>query len=54
MTELDAAHTNLINVFQFMIGNTDFSLIRGPADDDCCHNSVPFSSVGPSDVLDSL
>jgi hypothetical protein len=42
-TDLDPAHTNLVNLFEFMIGNTDFSLIRGPADDDCCHNSVPFS-----------
>lgn len=41
--ELDRQHTNLINLFQFMIGNTDFSLIAGPADDDCCHNAVPFS-----------
>lgn len=41
--ELDARQTNLINVFQYLIGNTDYSLIRGPADDNCCHNSVPFS-----------
>ena len=42
-SELDRTHTNLVNLFQFMIGNTDFSLIAGPADDDCCHNSVPFN-----------
>lgn len=42
-SSLEPAHTNLINVFQYLIGNTDFSLIRGPADDDCCHNAVPFS-----------
>lgn len=41
--QLDSRHTNLVNLFQFMIGNTDFSLIRGPADDDCCHNSTPFT-----------
>lgn len=40
---LDASQTNLINLFQYLIGNTDYSVIRGPADDDCCHNSVPFS-----------
>lgn len=40
---LDAQHTNLINVYQYLIGNTDFSLIAGPNDDNCCHNSVPFS-----------
>ena len=41
--DLDQVHTNLVTVFQFLIGNTDYSLIRGPADDDCCHNAVPFS-----------
>jgi hypothetical protein len=42
-SQLDRAHTNLVNLFAFMIGNTDYSLIRGPADDDCCHNAVPFT-----------
>lgn len=41
--DLDSQHTNLVNLFQFMIGNTDFSLIAGPADDNCCHNAVPFT-----------
>ena len=41
--ELDAKQTNLVNLYQYLIGNTDYSLIRGPADDNCCHNSVPFS-----------
>jgi len=40
---LEAEQTNLINLFQYLIGNTDYSLIRGPPDDNCCHNSVPFS-----------
>ena len=31
---------NLTSVFQFLIGNTDFSPIVGPADDECCHNYV--------------
>ena len=42
-SDVDQAHTNLVTVFQYLIGNTDYSLIRGPADDDCCHNAVPFS-----------
>lgn len=41
--ELAARQTNLVNMFQYLIGNTDYSLIRGPLDDDCCHNAVPFS-----------
>ena len=39
---LDPAYTNLVNVFQFLVGNTDFTLIRGPAGEDGFHNSVPF------------
>ncbi len=36
---LQPAYTNLISVFHYMIGNTDFSPIAGP-DSECCHNHV--------------
>ena len=32
---------NRLEVFQYMVGNTDWSTIRGAADDDCCHNTTP-------------
>jgi hypothetical protein len=35
---LDRVEQNFINVFQYMIGNTEFSLIRGEPDAFCCHN----------------
>lgn len=41
--ELDRRQANLIAVFEYLIGNTDFSLILGPRDSSCCHNSVLFS-----------
>lgn len=37
---LDPAHANLINVYEYFIANTDFSLVRGAKGDDCCHNAV--------------
>lgn len=37
---LDSTHTNLVSVFQFMIGNTDFSPIKGLPGERCCHNNV--------------
>jgi hypothetical protein len=37
---LDAQHTNLVSVFQYLIGNTDFSPIKGAPGDSCCHNFV--------------
>ncbi len=33
---------NLTSVFQYLIGNTDFSPIAGPPGDNCCHNYVLF------------
>lgn len=37
---LDSAHTNIVSVFQFLIGNTDFSPIKGMPGEACCHNHV--------------
>lgn len=39
---LDGAQLNLTSVFEFLIGNTDFSPVAGPPGDDCCHNYVLF------------
>jgi len=44
--ELDGKQANLISVYEYLIANTDFSLILGPPDDNCCHNAVLFSSGG--------
>jgi hypothetical protein len=41
---LDPAHLNLTSVFQFLIGNTDFSPIAKPEYNECCHNYVLFSN----------
>jgi hypothetical protein len=38
--QLDPVQANLAEVFEFLVGNTDFSMIRGPKGDDCCHNVV--------------
>ena len=35
---LDARYLNKTSLFQFMIGNTDFSPILGAEGQDCCHN----------------
>ena len=44
--DLDRQAQNLVSVFQYLIGNTDYSLVQGPADDDCCHNSMLLSTTG--------
>lgn len=42
---LDARQGNLAAVYLYMIGNTDYSLILGPPDEECCHNSVLYSAA---------
>lgn len=46
LEELDPAFTNLTSVFQYMIGNTDFSPISAPEGRGCCHNAHPFAVEG--------
>lgn len=36
--DLDPMQQNLVNVFQYMIGNTEYSLLRAEPDEYCCHN----------------
>ena len=45
--QYDPAALNLASVFQYMIGNTDFSLLKGPGDERCCHTGRPFSFPDP-------
>ena len=44
--DLAGPHSDLTSLFQFMIGNTDFSPIAGPEGEDCCHNSTLFGNDG--------
>ena len=46
VNELQAGYTNLVSVFQFMIGNSDFSPIAGAAGESCCHNHSLFGREG--------
>jgi len=40
--ELNHTQTNLVTVYSYFIGNTDFSATRGPGKGFCCHNIVLF------------
>ncbi len=42
VSALEPEYTNLVSVFQYMIGNTDFSPIAGAKGEDCCHNTNLF------------
>ena len=45
-SDLAGPYSDLTSLFQFMIGNTDFSPIAGPEGEDCCHNSTLFGNEG--------
>ena len=38
-SQLDPAHTSKLSLFQFLIGNTDWSVVQSPGNENCCHNS---------------
>jgi hypothetical protein len=46
VVDLNAAELNLSSVFQYFIGNTDFSPIAAAPGEACCHNQVLFSRKG--------
>jgi hypothetical protein len=46
VSQLEPAHLNLVYVFQYMIGNTDFATTSGGAEHKCCHNSTLFGNEG--------
>ncbi|MCJ7589791.1 MAG: hypothetical protein MUO51_00395 [Woeseiaceae bacterium] len=46
VSALDSDYTNLASVFQYLIGNTDFSPIQGLEGEPCCHNFVLFGNEG--------
>jgi hypothetical protein len=38
LSSLNASHSALVYVFHYLIGNTDWSLVKADLDDACCHN----------------
>lgn len=45
-SSLDPEQATIAELFQFMVSNTDFSMIAPPIDDVCCHNAVLFDAGG--------
>lgn len=46
VADLQGPYSDLTSLFQFMIGNTDFSPIAGAEGEDCCHNSTLLGNEG--------
>ena len=43
-SRVDAAHMNLVSIFEYLVGNLDFSPVSGPPGQPCCHNFALFSA----------
>jgi hypothetical protein len=39
-------YTNMVSMYHYLIGNTDFSPVKGLPDKNCCHNHVLFGNDG--------
>jgi hypothetical protein len=50
LSDLDTAELTLMTLFQYMVGNTDWSAWRGPPDDRCCHNVALFGGGGTDHI----
>ena len=46
VSALAPEYLNLVSMFHYLIGNTDFSPVLGPAGRNCCHNQVLFGVEG--------
>lgn len=49
--QLDRRRQNLIHVFEYMIGNTEYSFVNPEPDKACCHNTDLLSSTGEPPYL---
>ena len=43
--QLEPGRSNIMEVFQYLIGNTDWSFLGGPGDEVCCHNAILLSDT---------
>lgn len=43
---LNPEFANMISLYHYLIGNTDFSSVKGPKGEMCCHNHVLFGNEG--------
>jgi len=46
ISDLDAMQLTVMTLFQYMVGNTDWSAVKGRPDDRCCHNVAVFGEEG--------
>jgi hypothetical protein len=45
-SQLDSTYASLFALFQFLIANTDWSTLKGPGEEGCCHNGKVIAPPG--------
>ncbi len=48
-SQFNIVETSKYEVFQYMIGNTDWSILQGPKSEGCCHNGKVIGPEGPEE-----
>jgi len=46
VSALDPAYMNMVSMYHYLIGNTDFSPVKAASNQTCCHNHVLFDNEG--------
>ncbi len=49
ISQMDPQQLSIMTLFQYLIGNTDWSALKGPGDEDCCHNGKVISPANAAD-----
>jgi len=44
--QLDSQHASILSLYQYLIANTDWSMLKGPGSDPCCHNGKVIITPG--------
>jgi len=52
--EIDRNFQNLLHVFEYMVGNTEYSFINPEPDKNCCHNADVLSATGGAPYIPLL
>jgi len=47
--QLESRHANIFSLYQYLIANTDWSMLKGPGDEPCCHNGKVIITPGTTD-----
>jgi len=47
--QLDSKHASVFELYQYLIANTDWSTLKGPGSEPCCHNGKVIITPGTTD-----